>query len=33
MVVLQNLRILGYTIGGDKLMLMYDGHIVVSLEG
>ena len=33
MIVLQNLRILGYRIGGDKLMLMDYEHIVVALEG
>jgi hypothetical protein len=33
MIVLQNLRILGYRIGGDKVMLMDYDHIVVALEG
>ena len=33
MIVLQNLRIFGYKIGGDKFMLMDYEHIVVALEG
>jgi hypothetical protein len=33
MIVLQNLRIFGYRIGGDRFMLMDYEHIVVALEG